>query len=90
MEPLLRRLQATLRSVDHEILFVDDSDDRTPRLIAAAAEANGLTVLHYDADFDRISAVTGAPCAGWAISFVRPSGSLPRRRSRLRARKRPS
>ena len=28
-------------------------------LIAAAAEANGLTVLHYDADFDRISAVTG-------------------------------
>jgi predicted nucleic acid-binding protein len=28
-------------------------------LIAAAAQANGLTVLHYDADFDRISAATG-------------------------------
>ena len=28
-------------------------------LIAAAAEAASLTVLHYDADFDHISAVTG-------------------------------
>ncbi len=28
-------------------------------LIAAAAEAAGLVVLHYDADFDRIAAVTG-------------------------------
>ena len=28
-------------------------------LIAAAAEANDLAVLHYDADFDRIGAVTG-------------------------------
>ena len=40
-------------------------------LIAAAAEANGLTVLHYDADFDRISAVTGQPCE-WVV----PSGSV--------------
>jgi len=28
-------------------------------LIAAAAEVAGLTVLHYDADYDRITAVTG-------------------------------
>jgi predicted nucleic acid-binding protein len=28
-------------------------------LIAAAAEAADLTVLHYDADYDRIAAVTG-------------------------------
>jgi predicted nucleic acid-binding protein len=28
-------------------------------LVAAAAEAHNLTVLHYDADFDRIAAVTG-------------------------------
>ena len=40
-------------------------------LIAAAAEANGLTVLHYDADFDRIAAVTGQPCQ-WVV----PSGSV--------------
>jgi predicted nucleic acid-binding protein len=40
-------------------------------LIAAAADANGLTVLHYDADFDRISAVTGQRCE-WVV----PSGSV--------------
>ncbi len=40
-------------------------------LIAAAAEANGLTVLHYDADFDRISAVTGQRCE-WVV----PAGSV--------------
>jgi predicted nucleic acid-binding protein len=40
-------------------------------LIAAAAEATGLTVLHYDADFDRISAVTGQRCE-WVV----PSGSV--------------
>jgi predicted nucleic acid-binding protein len=36
-------------------------------LIAAAAEARGLTVLHYDADFDRIAAV-----CQWAL----PAGSV--------------
>ncbi len=40
-------------------------------LIAASAEANGLTVLHYDADFDRIATVTGQPCE-WVV----PSGSV--------------
>jgi predicted nucleic acid-binding protein len=40
-------------------------------LIAAAAEARGLTVLHYDADFDRIAAVTGQPCQ-WVV----PAGSI--------------
>lgn len=40
-------------------------------LIAAAAESRGLTVLHYDADFDRIAAVTGQPCQ-WVV----PAGSV--------------
>ena len=40
-------------------------------LVAAAAEADGLTVMHYDADFDRIAAVTGQPCE-WVV----PSGSV--------------
>ena len=31
-------------------------------LVAAAAEDAGLVVLHYDADFDRIAAVTGQKC----------------------------
>jgi predicted nucleic acid-binding protein len=40
-------------------------------LIAAAAEARGLTVLHYDADFDLIAKVTGQPCE-WVV----PAGSV--------------
>jgi predicted nucleic acid-binding protein len=40
-------------------------------LVAAAAEADGLTVMHYDADFDRIAAVTGQPCE-WVV----PAGSI--------------
>jgi predicted nucleic acid-binding protein len=35
-------------------------------LVAAAAEEAGLVVLHYDADFDRISAVTGQRCE-WVV-----------------------
>ncbi|MGV1009184.1 MAG: PIN domain-containing protein [Dermatophilaceae bacterium] len=36
-------------------------------LLAAAAEDAGLTVLHYDADFDLICAVTNQGC-DWVIS----------------------
>ena len=36
-------------------------------LIAAAAEANSLTVLHYDANFDLIAGVTGQPCQ-WVVA----------------------
>jgi predicted nucleic acid-binding protein len=40
-------------------------------LTAAAAEAEGLIVLHYDADFDRIAAVTAQP-SEWIV----PPGSI--------------
>lgn len=40
-------------------------------LVAAAAEELGLTVLHYDADFDRIATVTGQRCE-WVV----PAGTL--------------
>jgi len=40
-------------------------------LIAAAAEVNDLTVLHYDADFDRISTLTEQRCE-WVV----PAGSV--------------
>lgn len=40
-------------------------------LIAAAAEARGLTVLHYDTDFDLIAAATGQSCE-WVV----PAGSV--------------
>jgi len=35
-------------------------------LIAAVAEGASLTVLHYDADFDHIAAVTGQP-TDWVV-----------------------
>ncbi len=40
-------------------------------LIAAAAEAAGLTVLHYDGDYDRIAAVTDQ-----VVEWVVPRGSI--------------
>ena len=40
-------------------------------LVAAVAEGAGATVLHYDADFDHISAVTGQP-----TEWVVPQGSV--------------
>jgi predicted nucleic acid-binding protein len=40
-------------------------------IIAAAAEARGLTVLHYDKDYDRIAKVTRQP-----VRWVAPAGSL--------------
>ena len=40
-------------------------------LIAAVAELNDLAVLHYDADFDRIAAITNQP-----TEWVVPRGSL--------------
>ena len=40
-------------------------------LIAAAAEIEDLTVLHYDADFDVIASVTGQQC-DWIV----PRGSI--------------
>jgi len=36
-------------------------------LVAATAEDAGLVVLHYDADFDRIAAVTGQKCE-WVVA----------------------
>ncbi len=40
-------------------------------LIAAAAEERNLTVLHYDADFDRIAAATGQ-----SSEWVVPPGTI--------------
>ena len=36
-------------------------------LVAAAAEEHGLTVVHYDADFDLIASVTGQRCQ-WIVA----------------------
>jgi len=41
-------------------------------LIAATAERHRLVIIHYDADYDLIAAVTDQPCE-WAV----PQGSVP-------------
>jgi predicted nucleic acid-binding protein len=40
-------------------------------IVAACAEGAGLTVLHYDADYERIAEVTGQP-----VRWVVPRGSV--------------
>lgn len=40
-------------------------------LIAACAESAKLTVLHYDADFDRVATLTGQ-----SVQWVVPQGSI--------------
>lgn len=40
-------------------------------LVAATAEVEGLTVWHYDADFDQIAEVTGQP-----MEWIVPRGSV--------------
>jgi predicted nucleic acid-binding protein len=45
---------------------------RLPDLvIAATAELDGATVLHYDADYDRIAKITGQP-----VEWVAERGTL--------------
>lgn len=39
-------------------------------VIAAVAELHGLTLLHYDADFDRIAKITGQ-----SVEWIVPRGS---------------
>ena len=59
-EQLSRQGGAAQRSVKHPDL-----------LVAAAAEAAGVPVLHYDEDYDRIAAITGQP-----TRWLAPQGSL--------------
>lgn len=68
--------QRTLdRAVEVQGLLADRGEHRganVPDLVvAAAAERAGLTVLHYDADFDLIATVTEQP-----VEWVVPRGSV--------------
>jgi predicted nucleic acid-binding protein len=40
-------------------------------VIAAAAEAADLAILHYDSDYDRIAVVTNQP-----TEWIAPAGTL--------------
>lgn len=58
--------QLARRAMQHRSVGVNDL------LIAAAAEAAGMKVWHYDEDYDRIAALTGQP-AEWIVA----RGSVP-------------
>jgi hypothetical protein len=63
------------RAVEVQDALAERSQQRGAKiadlLIAAAAEAAGLVVLHYDHDFDLIADVTGQP-AEWIV----PAGTV--------------
>ncbi|MFE2614022.1 PIN domain nuclease [Micromonospora chalcea] len=74
-----RWLDVTAEAMDRAMavhrLLAAESQHRNFRLpdliIAATAELHGATVLHYDADYDRIAALTHQP-----TEWVAPKGSL--------------
>lgn len=62
------------RAIELQGLLAERAQHRIPipdLVIAATAEAAGLTVLHYDADLERLAEITGAP-----TEWVVPRGSL--------------
>ncbi len=62
--PLLLRLRAALASLDHEVLFVDDSDDGTPRLIASAAATDPRVALVHRQGAERRGGLSTAVLMG--------------------------
>lgn len=61
----VQRLLARSGGLHHRSVKIADL------VIAAAAESAGATVLHYDADYERIAAVTGQP-----EEWIAPRASL--------------
>ena len=63
------------RALEVQGVLAESSQHRSVSLpdliVAACAERHGLTVLHYDSDYDRIAAVTGQP-----TQWVVPRGSV--------------
>ena len=50
ISPLLSRIHNALPGIDYEVIFVDDSTDETPNVIAEAAKENSHVVLHHRTD----------------------------------------
>lgn len=62
------------RAVEVQGLLAAEGHHRVPihdLLIAAAAEADSVAVLHYDKDFDVIAGVTGQP-----VEWVQRAGTI--------------
>ena len=64
------------RAIDIQQRLWADAQMRTvplpDLLIAAVAESHRVTVVHYDADYERIAAITGQP-----VQWVVARGSVP-------------
>ncbi len=74
--PFVHMTQQTLdRSMAVQDALAERSQQRGAKiadlLIAAAAEAAGLVVLHYDHDFDLIAEITGQP-----TEWILPAGTV--------------
>ena len=70
--PFIAMDQSVLdRAVEVQDVLVEQGQQRGAKiadlLIAAAAEAAGVVVLHYDSDFDLIASVTGQPTE-WIVA----------------------
>ena len=70
--PITPEVMATAIDLQHELARRGQHRLPSPDLvISAAALATGLTVLHYDTDFERIAAAGGAP-----HEWIVPQGSV--------------
>jgi dolichol-phosphate mannosyltransferase len=70
--PLVARLGPVLAGLGGEVLFVDDSDDHTPAVVAAAASAAAVPVrLLHRARAERTGGLGGAVQEGLAAATAR-------------------
>lgn len=69
--PQWRRALDVYRELAHQGGARQRSVGHQDLLIAAAAEAADVELLHYDEDFDRIAAITGQP-----TRWIAPRGTL--------------
>lgn len=80
--PVLERLQLVYgsprserRAIDVQEQLMRSGHHRAVKLpdllVAALAETEGLTLLHYDTDFDRVAEVTSQP-----VAWVVPAGTV--------------
>ena len=69
VEPLLARLASALEGIDHELIFVDDSDDGTLEALSAHATRNGRRlVLHHRKPGEREAGLSGAVIEGLKLA----------------------
>ncbi|WP_254665578.1 glycosyltransferase family 2 protein [Frankia sp. CgMI4] len=68
VEPLLRRLDEALHGLSGEVIFVDDSDDGTPEVIARVRPSVRLPVrVHHRTPAQRVGGLGGAVSEGFAL-----------------------